>query len=105
MTASIRSLKPHYRSGVDILASDFFAPCLREAQLYRRAAGYFSSMALLTWAEALPRLIEGNSLKIRLIASPELSSHDISVFKDLSDESRRTQYREVIVERVLEEII
>lgn len=99
------AIKSHYRSGADVLATDFFAPCLKASVLYRRAAGYFSSMALLTWAEALPRLIGENSLKVRLIASPELSAADIAVFKDLADEARRADFRRILVERMLEEII
>ena len=86
-----------------MLATDFFAPCMCEATLYRRAAGYFSSMSLITWADALPRLIQDRSLKIQLISSPELGSQDISVFKELNDEKKLAEYR--IIDRMLEEII
>ena len=105
VSATLSALKAHYRSGVDDLAAAFFAPCLREAKLYRRAAGYFSSMALLTWAEALPRLVYGNELKVRLIASPELSAQDIEVFKEIACDKKRSEYRQTLVKRMLEEII
>lgn len=101
----LETLKDHYRSGVDVLADDFFAPCLERALLYRRAAGYFSSSALLTWASALPRLISETSLTIQLIASPELAAQDIAVLRDLADETKRTTYRQMVVERMLEEVI
>lgn len=104
-TALLPALKPHYRSGVDTLATDFFAPCLKEATLYRRAAGYFSSMALLTWAEALPRLVGEQSLKIQLIACPSLSQKDIAAIRDAADDAKREDYRRMIVERMLEEVI
>jgi superfamily II DNA or RNA helicase len=99
------SLKGHYRTGADDLAAAFFSPCLHEAVLYRRATGYFSSMALLTWAAALPRLIGENSLRIRLIASPELGAPDIATFKTLSDETKRAEFRRMLVTRILEEVI
>ena len=102
---TVPNLKPHYRSGVDNLASDFFSPCLQKATYYRRAAGYFSSMALLTWAEALPRLISGNHLKIDLIAAPEMSTEDISVFRELTTAEKRAMYRKTLVQRILDEVI
>ncbi|WP_447909477.1 DEAD/DEAH box helicase family protein [Brevundimonas bullata] len=101
----LEALKDHYRSGVDVLADDFFAPCLERALLYRRAAGYFSSSALLTWASALPRLISETSLTIQLIASPELSAQDIAVLRDLADETKRETYRQMVADRMLEEVI
>lgn len=105
LSATLSALKSHYRTGVDDLAAAFFSPCLREARLYRRAAGYFSSMALLTWAEALPRLIEGSDLTVQLIAAPELSRQDISVFREISSEGKRGEYRQVLVQRMLDEVI
>lgn len=103
--SDVPNLKDHYRSGVDDLADDFFAPCLQAAARYRRAAGYFSSMALVTWAGALPRLIQENSLKIELIASPELSATDVAVFKDLIDETKVRAYRHLVIETLLSEVI
>ena len=105
MLPLFNKLKPHYRSGDDDLAADFFSPCLKGATLYRRAAGYFSSLALLTWADALPRLIGDNVLRIRLIASPELSPQDIMVFKELQNSEKRVAYRQLLADRILEEII
>ena len=103
--ASLQELKAHYRTGVDDLGATFFAPCLKQATVYRRAAGYFSSMALLTWIEALPRLIRGEELKVELIASPELSSDDRNTLRELSGEEKREEYREALVETMLDEVI
>ena len=101
----LKGIKAHYRSGNDDLALDFFSPCLQSARHYRRAAGYFSSLALVTWAESLPRLVEENSLKIDLIASPQMSASDIAVFKETTSEERRVEYRTMLVQRILEEVI
>ena len=105
VSPSLLGLKAHYRTGGDDLAAAFFSPCLHEANRYRRAAGYFSSMALLTWADALPRLVQGNDLEVRLIASPELSARDIAVFRELASEERREEYRHIVVQRMLDEVI
>lgn len=102
---ALAALKGHYRTGADVLATDFFGPCLNAASLYRRAVGYFSSMALLTWAEALPRLIGESSLEIQLIASPELGKDEIAVLRELTSETKRAQYRQMLVDRMLEEVI
>ena len=103
--ANLAKLKPHYRTGANDLAAEFFAPCLHEARIYRRAAGYFSSTALLTWMEALPRLVQGDDLEVRLIASPELSSQDKATLRELAAEEKRAEYRRMLVERMLQEII
>ena len=95
--------KSHYRSGRDSLANDFFAPCIREATLYRRAAGYFSSTALLAWIDGLPRAAL-NTLSIRLISSPMISETDRQTLTTLDDEQARAAYRAIVVERILEEI-
>ena len=104
MDENLRLLKDHYRSGVDSLANDFFRPCLKAAKRYRRSSGYFSSTALLTWINELPRTVDAGSLKIDLIASPELSKKDIDTFKELTDEPRRSAYRQMLSDRVLEQI-
>lgn len=100
----MHEIKSHYRSGRDSLASDFFVPCLAKARRYRRASGYFSSYALLTWLEALPRALDEDGFRIQLIASPELSPEDVATFKELSDEPRRAAYRQMLADRVLEQI-
>ena len=101
----VKELKPHYRTGVDDLATAFFAPCLKEASVYRRAAGYFSSMALLTWIEALPRLVQGEDLKVELIAAPELTVQDRKVLHELVGEEKQAEYRGILVERMLDDVI
>ncbi len=72
----VESLKSHYRSGEGDLGRDFFLPCLSECSAYRRAAGFFSSSALVTWAQVLPRIVQVDNVKIQLLASPILSGQD-----------------------------
>ncbi len=97
-------LRSHYRSGRGSLAEEFFGPCLQACVAYRRAAGYFSSSALITWASALPRLAASENVNIKIIASPELSAADIAVLKSLADPVQRRLYQDIVVEKILDEI-
>ena len=100
----IASIKSHYRSGIDDLGADFFGPCLAASSLYRRASGYFSSGALVTWADGLLRLVEDRPLTIRLIASPELQSDDRLILEGLDDPAERARHRAIMVEDILTDI-
>ncbi len=100
----IDQLKSHYRSGRDDLAADFFQPCMREASRYRRAVGYFSTSALLSWTDALPRVALEDGLKIQLIASPELSEQDRDTLRTLGSAEQRASYRAMVVDKILDAI-
>ncbi|MEQ5795200.1 DEAD/DEAH box helicase family protein [Paracoccus sp. NFXS7] len=99
------ALKSHYRSGSDDLAKDFFQPCLMRASRYRRAVGYFSTSALLSWTDALLRLAREGELTVQLIASPELSPADAATLRSLQDPEKTAAYQSVIVDQVFEEIL
>lgn len=101
---SIDQLKGHYRSGHDRLGEAFFQPCMREATRYRRAVGYFSTSALLSWIDALPRVALEDGLKIQLIASPELSETDLDTLRSLASISQRESFRAIVVDKILETI-
>lgn len=102
---SLANLKSHYRSGRDDLATDFFQPCLRCASLYRRAVGYFSTSALLTWTDALPRVAVEGELLVQLIASPELSASDAAALRQLNNPDAIARFQAVLVDGILEEIV
>jgi superfamily II DNA or RNA helicase len=102
---SYTAVKSHYRSGRDDLAEDFFRPCLRAASLYRRAAGYFSTSALLSWTDSLGRVAIDGELLVRIIASPELSPTDCAALRELSSPSKLTEYRDIVVDRILDDIL
>ena len=97
-------IKGHYRSGIDELGPDFFAPCLAASTLYRRASGYFSSGALVTWADGLLRLGRGRELTIRLIASPELPAGDKAILQGLDDPAERARHQAILVDDILTDI-
>jgi superfamily II DNA or RNA helicase len=105
MNDEISALKSHYRSGRDDLSAGFFGPCLAQATRYRRAVGYFSTSALLSWIEALPRVASHDGLKIQLIASPELSLADRDTLRSLSSVEQRDAFQAMMVETILESIV
>ena len=103
--AALRAcLKTHYRTGRDVLADDFFAPCMLAARRYRRSVGYFSTSALLSWTAALPSVAAEGGLTIRLIASPEVSASDHDTLRELGTPEGRAGFRQVIVDKVLDDI-
>lgn len=104
LAGPVQTLRGHYRSGRDDLSVDFFRPCLRAAILYRRAVGYFSTSALLSWTDSLPRVALEDGLKVQLIASPELSASDYETLRSLGTASSRRAYQETVVDRILEKI-
>ena len=70
-----------YRSGYDHIVESFFKPALREAKLYWRAVGYFSSSALESFGSPLGEFIK-NGGTIRLITSVELSASDLKAIEN-----------------------
>lgn len=103
--AKIRLIKAHYRTGLDDLARDFFAPCLGSCVLYRRAAGFFSSSALITWSSVLPKLARGASTRIQLLIAPILSSTDRDVLREMLDPDERNRFLQGIGDRVVLEAL
>lgn len=71
-------LKNEYRSLADNVPREFYIPLLKEANLYQRAVGFFSSTALAVIASGLYDFVN-NGGKIQIIASPKLSEKDIEV--------------------------
>lgn len=70
-----------YRSGYDNIVEAFFRPSLREANLYWRAVGYFSSSALESFGAPLGEFIK-NGGRIRLVTSVELSEGDLRAIEN-----------------------
>jgi len=69
------SLQPSYHKGEDNIAEDFYLPCMRRANRYDRAVGFFkSSIYLLAWG-SLKSFVK-NEGKMRIICSPVLDSED-----------------------------
>ena len=73
-------IKNEYRSLLDDVVNEFYIPLLKEAKLYQRAVGFFTSSALARIADGIEGLIE-NGGKIQIIASPKLTIEDIEEIK------------------------
>ena len=97
----IHKIKSHYRSGESDLGKEFFSPCLIGCYEYRRAAGFFSSSALITWSEALPRLISPGTIHIKLLISPQLSDDDLKALQKATDPTESSLLRQSIVDQIL----
>lgn len=74
------TLKSEYRTLKDNIAKDFYMPILREAVVYKRAVGFFSSSILATITDGLYDLYK-NGGHIQILASPKLSDEDIEAIK------------------------
>ena len=73
-------LKTEYRKGSDDIARDFYMPCMRIAQRYDRAVGFFSSAIYVIAWPSLKDFVAKNG-KMRLICSPILPPGDIEAIE------------------------
>lgn len=88
------NIKKEYRSPRDNIVTDFYIPLLKEASLYKRSVGFFSSSSLMEISYGIAKLVNNNG-KILLIASPNLSQEDIEAI------NKGYELRENIIERAL----
>ena len=91
-------IKKEYRSRLDNIIRDFYIPVLKEAVLYKRAVGFFSSTALVEMSAGICGLVK-NGGKIQMIASPRLSAEDIQA---INEGHRRKD--EIIEEALIREL-
>lgn len=82
-----------YRSFQNDIVNEFYIPALKEAVLYQRAVGFFSSSSLNLIASGIKNICE-NKGKIQIIASPKLSQEDV-------DEISKGYREREIIERAL----
>lgn len=73
-------IKMEYRTMVDNMVHDFYVPLLREAIVYKRAVGFFSSSVLIEISKGISGLVK-NGGHIKLIASPKLTDDDINAIR------------------------
>lgn len=92
------NLKDTYRTSDDDVINDFLVPCLGQAVIYKRAAGFFSSTALVKLSQGISGIIN-NKGKMYLVVSPDLSNEDIEAIK-LGYEKKE----EIITKRLLESL-
>ena len=81
MSFASLNIKNCYRTADDNIIDDFLSPALREAVIYKRAAGFFSSTALVELSKGIAGLVKNNG-KMQLIVSPKLSEEDIKAIKE-----------------------
>src|SRR5579884_1654017 len=101
----ISDLKPHYRTGRDDLRKDFFTRCLADCTTYERAAGYFSSTALLSWADALRIPKRLDELRIKLLISPALGRSDLDALRTAIDPQQRVLLVQHTADQVVLDVI
>lgn len=102
LSDQIRNLKDRYQNGKDNIGRDFVLPCLKEASLYRRGTGFFSSSVLKSYAEIIDKVLD-DKLKIEILCSPVV--HDKTLIetlrKNVSEEARKETIRRLSNEIVL----
>jgi len=102
----VRQIDGHYRTGKHDLRRDFFEICFKHCNYYRRASGYFSSTALLSWLAGISRLAEAEGkLEIDLIVSHELSAEDAKALRSCHDPVERQQLLSLAADKVVDMII
>lgn len=92
----IKNIKIEYQTIADNIIEDFYIPCLKEAVVYKRAVGFFSSAILLQISRGISALMS-NGGKIQLIISPKLEKEDFEAIKNGYD------MREIVENRMLEQ--
>ena len=100
----IRKLLSSYRTRENDLVKKFFTPCFNFCNKYQRAAGYFSSTALVTWASLLERL-ESEDIFIELLISPELQPDDINALKNATSYDIKKEKLQSISDAVIAKFI
>lgn len=74
------TLKKEYRSLIDNVVQDFYLPLLKEARLYQRAVGFFSSSSLVEISKGIAQMASTGG-KIQIVASPHLSEDDVAAIR------------------------
>ena len=100
----IRKLLSSYRTRENDLVKKFFTPCFNFCNKYQRAAGYFSSTALVTWASLLERL-DSEDIFIELLISPELQLDDINALKNATSYDIKKEKLQSISDAVIAKFI
>lgn len=88
------NIKKEYRIPRDNITGELYIPLLKDAILYKRSVGFFTSSALLEIATGISHLIN-NDGKIQLIVSPYLDDEDVEAI------NKGYKLRNDIVERAL----
>lgn len=96
------SIKTSYRTSDDDVINDFLVPALRNSIVYKRAAGFFSSTALVRLSKGISGLVNNNG-KMKLVVSPYLSEEDIEAIKE-GYKSREVVISEALKRALVQEL-
>ena len=88
--------KLSWSSSRDNLIESFYRPALKNAVLYQRKAGYFSSTSFVSIVDEIIELIESKG-RIQLMTSPNFSSFDKKIFEK-SVEEKETSFSQSFFE-------
>ena len=91
-------IKKSYKTNSSNIVQDFYLPVLSEAVLYKRAAGFFTSGALIELSKGISGLIKKDG-KMRFIVSPMLTEEDIEAIQKGYDD------REIVAKALDREFI
>lgn len=78
---SLNNILLEYRTLEDEVVDSFYIPALKEAEVYKRAVGFFSSTILLQISEGLGSIATRGG-KIKLLVSPKLDEKDYDAIKN-----------------------
>jgi superfamily II DNA or RNA helicase len=81
------------------LIDDFYRPALKNAILYQRKAGYFSSTSFVGIVNEIIDMIKRNG-RIQLVTSPNLSTYDKSILEE-SVENREKMLSEIFLDDLI----
>ena len=93
------TLLKHYKTYKNDIIKEFYTPVLKQAVLYQRAVGFFSSTALIDLTKGISGMIK-NGGRIQFIVSPLLSQEDIDAInkgyekKKIIGEALMREFRE-----------
>src|SRR5436190_23902009 len=96
------NLDTEYRTGEGDMARDFFEPCIRRAERYDRAVGYFRSSVFLVLGDDVLGFVRRGG-KIRFVCSPELAEDDLAALEE--GYAQREQIIEHLLEREINELL
>ena len=74
------SLQKYYKTYKNNIVKEFYIPVLKNAVLYQRSVGFFSSTALIELTKGISGLVRNNG-KIQFIVSPYLNAEDVEAME------------------------
>ena len=83
-----------YRSNTNNIPRDFLVPVLKNAKMYKRAVGYFSTSALVDLSVGIFQMAKVGG-KIQIVCSPRLSSDDLEAI-DLGYKTKEKVFIEAL---------